>query len=106
MKEARGERKRRKRLLIVAPSVEHGAFQGAVPHETESADSESGPSLGPHPPPPRLRPAFGGGRVEGEFRHFGDQKYSVLRLIQRIFVKEMRQSRQILEDFISEIAIF
>lgn len=104
MKEARGERKRRKRLLIVAPSVEHGAFQGAVPHETESTDSECGPSLGPHPPPPRLRPAFGG--VEGEFRHFGDQKYPMLRLIQRIFVKEMRQSRQILEDFISVIAIF
>jgi len=95
MKEARGERKRRKRLLIVAPSVEHGAFQGSVPHETES-----GPSLGPHPPPPRLRPAFGGGG--GEFR----QKYPMLRLIQRIFVKEMRQSRQILEDLISEIAIF
>jgi hypothetical protein len=44
--------------------------------------------------------------VEGEFRHFGGQKYPVLRLIQRIFVKEMRHSRQILEDFISEIAIF
>jgi len=53
------------------------------------------------PPTTTQAPAgvWGGG---GEFR----QKYPVLRLIQRIFVKEMRQSRQILEDFISEIAIF
>jgi hypothetical protein len=76
MNQARGERKRRKRLLIVAPSVEHGAFRGPVPHETESADSESGPILGPHPPPPRLWPALGKGGRGGEFRHFGDQNIS------------------------------
>jgi hypothetical protein len=51
--------------LIVAPSVEHGAFQGPVPHETESADSESGPSLGPHPPTTQAPAGVGVGGGEG-----------------------------------------